>query len=332
MASHKIACLDVFAPAVQAEIRAVASPDFEIRFARTYDESEQLDLATNADFLLVGTAPVNAPMIAKLSRVRLIQKWGIGVDKIDLDAARRAGIPVAITSGANSAPVSELALGLMLAVYRRIAFADRKTREGTWLKAEMRSWCYQLDGKTIGLLGFGAIARMTAHRLSGFDVEILYHDLNRADPASERALRARPVSFDELLARSDILSIHTPLTPATRNLIGREAIGRMKDGAVVINTARGGIVDEAALHDALVCGKLRGAGLDALAVEPATADNPLFQLDQVVITPHAGGGVFDNVGNVARHAVGNMRKILSGENLAALDVVVPVQRAKTADA
>lgn len=325
MADHKIACLDVFAPAVQNEIRTVASPDFDIRFAASYDRDEQHGLVADADFLLVGGAALDASMIDKAGRVRLIQKWGIGVDKIDIDAARRAGIPVAITSGANSGPVAELAVALMLAVYRRIPFADRNLREGVWLKTEMRSWCYQLDGKTIGLLGFGAIARMTAHRLRGFDADIIYHDLQRADPASERALRARPVSFDELLARSDILSIHTPLTPATRHLIDSAAISKMKDGAVLINTARGGIVDEAALHDALVAGKLRGAGLDSFDVEPATRDNPLFKLDQVVVTPHAGGGVFDNVAHVARHAIGNMRRVLAGDRLSPLDVIVPVR-------
>jgi D-3-phosphoglycerate dehydrogenase len=173
---------------------------------------------------------------------------------------------------------------------------------------------------------------MVAHRLRGFDANIVYFDLNRADRVTERALRAKYVAFDELLARSDILSIHTPLTNRTRHLIGREAIAKMKDGAVIINTARGGIVDEEALYESLVSGKLRGAGLDSFEVEPLSPDSPLAKLDQVVLTPHAGGGVFDNVENVAEHALGNIMKFLRGEALSPLDVVVPVPQRESATA
>ena len=323
MALPLIASLDVFTPAVQDVTRAVAEPDFQIRFASSDDPAEQLQLASEADFLLVGAAPVNAQMIERSPRLRLIQKWGVGVDKMDLDAARRAGLPVAIAAGSNAAPVSELALALMLAVGRRMVFADRHTRQGVWLKKDMRSWCYQLDGKTVGLLGFGAIAQMTARRLQGFDVELLYHSRHRADAATEQALRARQVTLDELIERSDILSIHVPLTPATQHLINARALRRMKPGAILVNTARGGVVDEQALYEALAAGHLRGAGLDVFAVEPATADNPLFRLDNVVVMPHAGGGVFDNVHKVMTHAIGNMRRFLAGEPLPSADVVVP---------
>lgn len=326
MATYTIACLDVFAAAVQAAIRGVAPAEFEINFAKTYDAGEQLGLVADADFLLVGGAPVSAAMIEQAKRLKFIQKWGIGVDKIDVAAARKAGIPLAITAGANAGPVAELAIGLMLAVYRRIPFADRNLREGVWLKPEMRSWCYQLDGKTIGLLGFGAIARMAAHRLRGFDAKIIYYDVNRAERVTERALQATYVSFDELLRRSDILSIHVPLTAATRHIINREAIAKMVDGAVIINTARGGIVDEDALCDALEAGKLRGAGLDSFEIEPLPVTSRLAKLDRVVLTPHAGGGVFDNVANVAEHALGNIGKFLRGEPLSPLDVVVPVTK------
>jgi D-3-phosphoglycerate dehydrogenase / 2-oxoglutarate reductase len=327
MGVHAISCLDVFAPSVQKAIRDVAPPDFAIRFARTYDREEQTDLVANADVVLVGGATLSREMIEGATRLKFIQKWGIGVDKIDTAAARAAGIPVAITAGANAGPVAELAIALMLAVYRRIPFADRNLREGIWLKPEMRSWCYQLDGKTIGLLGFGAISRMVAHRLRGFDVQIIYYDLNRADRVTERTLRATYVSLDDLLRRSDIVSLHTPLTERTRHLIDREAIAKMRDGAVLINTARGGIVDEDALCDALEAGKLLGAGLDAFEVEPLSPASRLAKLDRVVLTPHAGGGVFDNVANVAEHALGNIGKFLRREPLPAADIVVPVPHA-----
>jgi D-3-phosphoglycerate dehydrogenase len=187
----------------------------------------------------------------------------------------------------------------------------------------MRSWCYQIDGKTVGIIGFGAIGRMVAHRLRGFDANIVYYDIVRPPQILERALRARYVPLDELLAMSDIVTLHTPLTELTNQMIDAAAIDRMKAGAVLINTARGEIVDEAALEQALVSGKLRGAGLDTFAVEPIRDGHPFLKLDNIVLTPHAGGGVFDNVENVARHALGNMVKVLEGVELAAPDVIVP---------
>lgn len=324
MAKQVVACLDVWSESVKQEVRDNAPPDFELRFAATYDAAEQLGLVKDCDLILVGGADLTGPMIeAAHPRVQFIQKWGIGVDKIDLATARRLGIPVAITGGANAVPVAELAVALMLAVYRRIPFADRNLREGRWLKPQMRGWCYQIDSKTVGLLGFGAIARMVAHRLRGFDCKVIYHDITRADHISERALNARWVPMEELIATSDILSVHVPLTKSTANVINADSIARMKDGAVIINTARGGIVDEQALHDALVSGKLRGAGLDTFGQEPPDPANPLLKLDNVVLTPHAGGGVFDNVGNVARHSMGNMVKVLAGQALSPADIVVP---------
>jgi len=323
MATYSVSCLDVFAPSVQEVITQALPQDFRITFAKTYDAKEQLELVVDADLLLVGGAPLSGDMIRQAKRLKYIQKWGIGVDKIDLAAAEAAGIPVGITAGANAGPVAELAVALMLAVYRRIPFIDKNLRQGKWLKSEVRSWNYQITGKTVGLLGFGAISRMTARRLLGFDATVIYTDIQRADPATEQALHATYVSLEELLARSDILSIHTPLTPQTQHLIDDTAIAKMKDGAVIINTARGGIVDERALYKALVAGKLRGAGLDSFETEPPSPDNKLLTLDQVVVTPHAGGGVFDNVEPVARHALGNMVKILKGKALRPEDTILP---------
>jgi D-3-phosphoglycerate dehydrogenase len=166
---------------------------------------------------------------------------------------------------------------------------------------------------------------MVARRLAGFDCKVVYYDVNRADHITERALNARWVPLEELIEKSDILSVHVPLTKHTANIIDAAAIARMKDGAIIINTARGGIVDEVALHAALVSGKLRGAGIDTFAEEPPPRDHPLLALENVVVTPHAGGGVFDNVDNVAKHAIGNMLKVLNGAALAPQDVVVPVR-------
>ena len=322
--SHFVACLDVWAPAVRAVVRQVAPPELDLHFATSYDDAEQFGLMERAEIVLAGWAQVTEPMLARAPRLRMIEKWGIGVDRIDVEAVRRRNIPLAITAGSNAGPVAELAIALMLGVYRRLAQVDSALRRGQWLKAEMRGLCYQLTGKTVGLLGFGNIGRTVARRLRGFEVRVIYFDSSRASADVETALGAQWVPLAELLAESDSLSLHAPFVPETAKIINAEAIAAMKTGAVLINTARGELVDEAALYDALVAGKLRGAGIDAFETEPPPPDHPLLALDQVLATPHVGGAVFDNVDNVARHAIGNILKFLRGEALAPADVVVPV--------
>ncbi len=319
---HLVACMDVWAPAVRAAVLRAAPPELELQFAASYDEADQLALVEPAEILLPGFAAVHAGTLARARKVRMIQKWGIGIDSIDLAAVRRHGVALAITAGSNAAPVAELAIALMLAVYRRIPYVNRVMRQGGWPTPEMRETCFQISGKTVGLVGFGNIGRMLARRLRGFDAQIVYFDLHRADAATEAALQARYLPLAELLQCSDIVSLHAPLTAQTAHLVNATSIATMKDGAVLINTARGGLVDEQALYQALASGKLRGAGLDAFDPEPPAIDNPLLSLDQVVVTPHAGGGVLDNVENVARHAFGNILRFLRAEPLAAADLVI----------
>lgn len=314
----------MWAPAVREVVRRVAPPELDLHFATTYDEAEQLALVARAEIILAGWAAVNAPMLARARKLRMIEKWGIGVDRIDVDAVRRMGIALAITAGSNAGPVAELAVGLMLGVYRRLAQVDAALRRGVWLKAEMREIGYQIAGKTVGLVGFGNIGRKVAQRLRGFECRVLYYDARRADEATEAALGAAYVPFERLLAESDIVSLHAPFIAQTGKMIDGVSIANMKDGAVLINTARGELVDEKALYEGLASGKLRGAGLDAFDPEPPLKDNPLLTLDQVIVTPHTGGAVFDNVENVARHAIGNILRFLRGEPLALADVIVPV--------
>ena len=321
---HYVACLDVWAPAVREVVRRTAPAELDLHFAASYDDAEQMALVEGAEVILAGWAAVTAPMLAHAKKLRFIEKWGIGVDRIDVEAARRKGIPLAITAGSNAGPVAELTIGLMLGVYRRLAQVDAALRRGIWLKAEMREIGYQIAGKTVGLVGFGNIGRKVAQRLRGFECRVGYFDARRADEATATALGASYVPLERLLAESDIVSLHAPFTPQTGKMIDAAAIAKMKHGAVLINTARGELVDERALYDALVAGKLRGAGLDAFDPEPPSPDNPLLKLDQVIATPHTGGAVFDNVENVTRHAIGNILRFLRGEAIAPADVVVPV--------
>jgi len=329
MAKHVVAVMDVYAPAVREAIARVAPPNFELRFADSYDEAEQAALVAGADFLLPGWARVSAEMLAGTAKLRMVQKWGIGVDRIDVEALRARNIPLSITGGANSSPVAEHAIMLMLAVFRRVTWVDPALREGRWLKAEMRSLGLQLTGKTVGLVGFGAIGRQVALKLRGFETRTLYYDVNRLDSASERAFQAEYQPLDALLAASDVVSLHAPYTPHTHQLIDARALGLMKPTAVLVNTARGELVDEAALHAALVGGRLHGAGLDAFVDEPPAPDNPLLSLEQVVVTPHTGGAAYDNVERTARHAFGNIQRFLDGEAIAAADVIIPVPKSPT---
>jgi phosphoglycerate dehydrogenase-like enzyme len=324
-----VACLDVWDPAVREVVKRVAPAELDLHFASTYDDAEQYDLAEQAEVILAGWAAIPASMLQRARKLRFIEKWGIGVDRIDIASARHLGIPVAITAGSNANAVAEHAVMLMLAVNRRVTQVDRAMRDGIWLKAPMRAVCYQLTGKTVGIYGFGNIGRTVARLVSGFNCRIIYHDAIQADAATEHSMNATFVDFDTLLAESDVLSVHAPLTPKTQKSIGMPQLAKMKSTALLINTARGEIVDEHALFDALSAGRLRGAGLDAFDPEPPSADHPLLTLDQVIATPHTGGAVFDNVENVAQHAIGNILKFLHGEPLAPVDVIVPTAQDAT---
>ena len=307
-------------------VRTLTPPGFTIAFAQTNDSAEHLEIVRNADVIMAAGTFVTAEMIAQAPRLKLIQKWGIGVDKIDLEAARRAGVTVAITAGATSIPVSEHTLMLILATSRRLPVAHRSLQEGKWIASELRTVCAKLDGKTVGLFGFGNIAKFVAKRLSGFDVYIIYHNRTRLDPVIEQQFNVRYVDFDTLLAQSDILSLHAPLTEQTRHLFNAQTFNKMKRGAMLINTARGELIDEAALVDALRSGQLSSAGLDTFEGEPPRADHPLFQMDQVVATPHSAGSVYDNVPYIVGHMFRNIKLFFNQQALDKADIIVAPPR------
>ena len=273
-------------------------------------------MVADADFILTAVA-VDAEMIRAAPKLKLLHKWGIGVDKFDLDAARAARIPVAITAGANAGAVSEHTLMLMLATYRCLSLADRKLRDGVWMRPQIRGRAYQLSGKTVGILGFGNVGRMVAHRLAGFDVTILYHDIRRADVATEKSLRATPVSLDELLTRSDVISVHVPLTKVTRGIINAATIAKMKTGARFWSTPRAAkswMRRRCTTRWSAASSTVLGS--TCLPRSRRTPNNPLFKLDQVVVTPHIAGSAIDLVADIARHAFTNMQSVLDGESAA----------------
>lgn len=321
-----IAFLSPMALSIRAEIQRLVPNGYTIAFAETNERAEHARMVPSADFIIAAGTFVDAGLIQSAPKLKMIQKWGIGVDKIDLEAARQAGVTVAITSGASSAPVSEHAIMLMLAVLRRLPLAHRSLGEGKWIPAALRTVSYQIAGKSIGLLGFGNIAKHVARRLKGFDVHVKYFSRTRADQTIEQQYGVEYVDYETLLSTSDILSIHIPSNTQTYHQINAPVIARMKPGAVLINTARGEVIDEQALITALRAGHLGGAGLDTFEGEPPAADNPLLHMDQVVVTPHSAGAVFDNVANIVGHAFRNIEKFIAGTPLAPEDIVVSVQK------
>ena len=255
--------------------------------------AERLAAFEKADYVLAYPGDPSADEIAVASRLKLFQILSAGHDWLDVDAFRRAGVLVAGNGGANATTTAEHALLLMLALLKMLPIHHQSMRGGHGLAMQHTSQLRELRGKTVGLVGFGQIGRAVATRVHAFGARVLYHCRTRAAPEIEAACDRVHVSFDRLLAQSDIVSLHAPLTNATRGLMNDKAFAAMRAGAWLVNTARGALVDEVALLRALQSGSLAGAGLDVFAVEPLAIDSPLRSAPNVVLTPHIGGATLD---------------------------------------
>lgn len=320
-----VAFLDPHPPEVRSIIAGECPPEVALRMTTSGDPAELRAVAAGAAFLVGGVTPISAALIEAAPNLRLIHKWGIGVDKIDLAAAHARGVLVAITAGANAVPVAEFTLLLMLAVLRRLPHREAQVRAGEWwrARAEGRAHTLQLQGRIVGLVGMGAIGREVTKRLRAFDADVRYFDVRRLVPEDERLLGVRFMELDAMLPEADIVSLHVPLIESTKHLLSRARIARLKPGAIVINTARGPVVDEEALAEALEEGRLAGAGIDVFSTEPPPPAHPLLRVKApgLVLTPHVAGSAYDNVARVARHVFANIQRVLRGEPLAAADVV-----------
>jgi len=239
-------------------------------------------LLPTADAAVCGVEVYSREILGEAPRLRVISRLGVGLDNIDLAAAREQGVDVANVPGGNANAVAELAVGLMISVLRQIPAMNADIRSGRWDRYVGR----ELAGKTVGLIGFGAIARVLARRLAGFGVTIRAHD-PYADEAAAAELGVALVGPREAVEDVDIVSVHAPRTPATHHLVGAELLGAMRPGTILINTSRGGVVDETALAGALASGHIAGAGIDVFELEPVAADNPLLRFENVVATTHA---------------------------------------------
>jgi len=273
--------------------------------SRPLTEDELIPLLEGCDGYLAGLDFITEKVLSSVKGLRVISRYGIGCDRVDLDAAKKYGILVTNTPGANSDAVADLTLGLMLSVARAIPMLDRSTKEGEW----KRRTGIELGGKTLGLLGFGMIGKLTARRAAGFGMRIIAYD-PYIDKAGSEKYGVLSKSFEDVVKESDFLSLHLPLTETTKNIINEETIKQMRPGAVVVNTSRGGLIDENALYRALESGHLGGAALDAFEKEPPDSGFPLYQLPNVVTTPHTGAHTAEASLNMATMAVDNLIGVL----------------------
>ena len=256
---------------------------FDVTWIKGATKQQILDHIADMDALLVGVEPADADVIAAGKKLQVISKHGVGIDNIDSAAAESRGILVKNAPGTNSDAVADYTFGLMLDAARGISAGDRALRNGQWARISGKSvW-----GKTIGIIGFGAIGRKLALRAKGFQMRVLAYDIFwNEEFATEHGIER--ATLEQIYQECDFISLHTALTPETKNMISLEQMKMMKPSAILINAARGSIVNEEDLYTALTTGLIAGAALDAFAVEPPPKETPLFELDNVVVTPHLG--------------------------------------------
>ena len=247
-----------------------------------FDQAEFERIIPEFDALIIGAHDFSEADMERCPNLKIICKHGVGLDNIHVNKAKELGIAVCNAPGTNSNAVADLALGLMLSVCRKISHSAALVREGVWKSHIGEDVC----GKTVGLLGFGAIAKGVARRARGFGMKILAYDPFVTQLPEEFEGWVELCDMEKVITTCDILSVHIPLTPETKGIISTKELAMMKQGAYVINTARGGIVDEMALYEALKSGHLNGAAMDVVESEPMTPDHPLLSLDNVVVTPH----------------------------------------------
>jgi phosphoglycerate dehydrogenase-like enzyme len=247
-------------------------------------------------------------------RLKLVQVLSAGYDYVNIAGARKARIPICANGGANSVAVAEHALMLMLAVYRKLVTFHQNVAAGRWHQGIPRTVnIYEMEGKTVGLVGLGNIGRQVARRVRAFDAQVTYYDVWRRSPQEEEELGVQYAPLDTLLATADIVSLHVPLNESTRHLVNAQALGRMKPTAILINTCRGEVVDERALIAALQQGRILAAGLDTQEKEPPDPHNPLLQLPNVTLTPHSAGPTVDSFRKRFHNGYVNVERVARGQ-------------------
>lgn len=297
---------------LEREILARAGISLESAQART--PAELMGLVADADAVITQFAPVNAEVIGAMKKARVIVRYGIGVDNVDLEAARARRIPVCNVPDYCIAEVADHTLAFILALTRQVAVHSNRVHAGTWGLGAPLSSLRALADMTVGVVGFGRIGRAVARRLVAFGGRVMVHD-PVADPTEVVQLGAVPADLGGLFAVSDCVTLHCPSTAQTRGMVNRQALAVMKDGAVLVNLARGDLVDTVALVEALDSGKLSGAALDVFTPEPVPAGHPILKRDNVILAPHIASASVPAVGRLRRSAASLAVAAVRGEPL-----------------
>lgn len=317
-----IVLLDMTTPERAERLRELLPEGFVLTHGTARGDDHMKQIIAEADYAIAGQVGVSADVLRAAKKLKLLHKWGVGYDNIDIAAARELGIKVARTTGSNALPVAEFALGLALSALRFIGYGHQELKKGHWATGKLPGETYMLSGKTVGIIGFGAIGKNLARLLKGFGCTILYSKRTPLSPAEEAEFGVRHATLAEILAEADVVSLHCPLTPETTNLIDTAAFKAMKKTAVLVNCARGGVVDEAALVEALRAREIAGAAMDVFSVEPLPPESELLTLDNLVVTPHLAAMAADNFAPTVKRMFANMQHVSRGEPVPPLDLVV----------
>ncbi len=307
----------VFSPKLPKPVIDVAMamlpPGFELTVVDSLGP-DFLETCRDAEYFMgFARNPLGPDFYRAAKKMRLIQLISAGYNTLDLEAAKKAGVPICNNGGANSVAVAEHAVMLILATLKKLAWQHKNVVGGKWRVGDFsETRLYELAGKTVGIVGLGNIGKKVARRLHGFDCAVVYYDIVRLSESEEDALGVRFVLLDELLRRADVVTLHTPLTEQTQSMMSEREFGLMKPTAVLVNTCRGPVVDEVALHKALITKKIAGAGLDVMAEEPPSKDHPLFNVENITITPHMAGPTWENWPKAFRNAFDNIQRVAAG--------------------
>jgi phosphoglycerate dehydrogenase-like enzyme len=298
-------------------IRKVMPPGFELVTLDRNDDDERILKIAEARVAIVAATPLTGPLIEAARNLQLVHHQGVGYqDTVDIAALKERGLPLALTPQGTTTPVAEITIFLMLAVLRRLTFADSELRQGRWHINSLRPVSRNLKGRVIGFIGMGRIGQASAALANAFGASGLYYDLvDTLDRQQAAALGLRFATLNEVIEKAEIVTLHIPSSPAALHLINADVIARMQPEAVIINTARGMLVDESALYEGLKSGHLGGAGLDVFESEPPQPDNPLLQLPNVVVTPHIAGGTRDAFQTKMKAIFENITRFYSGQEL-----------------
>ena len=310
----------VFFTNIDAELRQVvadkALPGMDVVTAPAdMDDDEKIELVRDADFIMLFPGKISDRVLQAATKCKLIQLLSAGYDEMNLPLAEDLGIAVANNGGANRVAVAEHTLMLMLATHRRMMFYANNVKAGRWKQEQDRKIdVFELEGKTLGLIGMGNIGRQVARRAAAFNMELQYYDkYHPLTPVEEETMGIKAVDMDTLLQTSDVVSTHVPLTRETYGMIGKRELELMKPTGVVINTSRGGVIEETALAEALISGTIAAAGLDVMEHEPPDPNAPILQIENLVITPHTAGPTLESIPKRAANAFENIQHVWSGQ-------------------